>query len=83
MATRKQRPFADDDGNIINVPPPDSPVAHIVFLLEYARQRGFQIGPHVQIGDVKIQVTDLRQAAGDTPKQPETTIWQENGYDGE
>lgn len=61
----------DDDGNIVAPPPPDSPVAQIVWLLEYGRKRGFRIGPTVQIGDTIVQVADLRQKA---QTQPNTTM---------
>lgn len=52
----------DDDGNIITPPEAGSTVHQLVWLLEYGRSRGFQIGPTVQIGDVIVQVKDLRQA---------------------
>lgn len=72
----------DDDGNIIAPPPPDSPVAQIVWLLEYGRKRGFRIGPTVQVGDTIVQVRDMRlKEEQPQPRAAETTIWQENGYD--
>lgn len=52
----------DDDGNALPPPEPGSPVAQIIYLLEYARTRGFRIGPQVQVGDTIVQVLDLRQA---------------------
>lgn len=55
--------LVDDDGNIIPCPPPDSPIAQIVWLLEYGRKRGFQIGPAIQVGDTIVQVKDIRQEA--------------------
>lgn len=66
---KKDSEVIDDDGNVIAPPPPDSPVAQIVWLLEYARKRGFSI-PTVQVGDTIVQVRDLRQEAqsrGGTP----------------
>lgn len=73
---------ADDDGNDLPVPPADSDVGQLIYLLEYGRQRGFRIGPTVQIGNLIVQVNDLRQKEGRTnTNQPETTIWQENGHD--
>lgn len=53
----------DDDGNIIPPPPPEHPVMAVIYLLEYGRKRGFQIGPHVQVGDTIVEVSDLRQSA--------------------
>jgi hypothetical protein len=50
----------DDDGNIIAQPPPDHPVMAIIYLMEYGRRRGFQIGPQVQVADCIVQVRDIR-----------------------
>lgn len=55
--------IVDDDGNVIAPPEPGSPVAQIIYLLEYGRTRGFLIGPRVQVGDTVLEVRDLRQAA--------------------
>lgn len=52
----------DDDGNIIAPPEAGSTIHQLVWLLEYGRKRGFRVGPTVQIGDVIVQVRDLRQA---------------------
>lgn len=54
--------IVDDDGNALTPPEPDSPVAQIIYLLEYGRSRGFIIGPRVQIGDTIVEVRDHRQA---------------------
>lgn len=51
----------DDDGNVLPPPDPESPVAQIIYLLEYGRLRGFRVGPTVQVGDVTVGVRDLRQ----------------------
>jgi hypothetical protein len=64
----------DDDGNLIPPPEPGSPVAQIIYLLEYGRKRGFQIGPRVQVGDTIVEVMDIRQAkehAGSANRAPE------------
>lgn len=74
--------LVDDDGNEILPPEPGSPVAQVIYLLEYARKRGFQI-PTVQIGDVILQVRDLRQAA-DAKRDgvpPEPDIWAQHGHE--
>jgi hypothetical protein len=62
----------DEDGNIIPPPDPNHPVMAIVWLLEYGRTRGFQIGPHVQVGDTVVTVKDLRQAVANSNRgEPE------------
>lgn len=53
----------DEAGNAIAIDPA-SPIAPVVQLLEYGRARGFRIGPLVKIGDVVVQVQDLRQTEG-------------------
>ena len=58
---RKRHEVIDDDGNALPPPEPGSPVAQIIYLLEYGRLRGFRIGPRVQIGDAVAEVLDLRQ----------------------
>lgn len=60
---RKKDEVIDDDGNALPPPAPDSPVAQIMYLLEWGRLRGFQIGPRVQVGDTIIETVDLRQRA--------------------
>ncbi len=60
---KKRDDIIDDDGNIIPPPPPDHAVMAVLYLLEYGRKRGFQIGPEVVVGDVRLQVRDLRQQA--------------------
>lgn len=60
--TRKHE-IIDDDGNVLAPPEPGTDAAHIVYLLEYGRKRGFQIGPTVKVGETVLQVVDLRQAA--------------------
>ncbi len=53
----------DDDGNVIAPPEPGTPVAQIIYLLEWGRKRGFEIGPRIQVGDTTLEVKDLRQKA--------------------
>lgn len=51
------------DGLPVHVEP-TSDVAQLVWLLEVARQRGYRIGPQVQIGTLTLMVEDLRQTEG-------------------
>ena len=51
----------DDDGNVLPPPDGDTPIAQIIYLLEYGRVRGFRVGPTVKVGDTVVQVRDLRQ----------------------
>lgn len=51
----------DDDGNVLTPPAEGTDAAHIIYLLEYGRTRGFKIGPVVKIGEATVQVRDLRQ----------------------
>lgn len=47
---------------------PESHDVHaVIYLLEYARARGFRIGPVLEIGTVRLQVADIRQAMHDGP----------------
>lgn len=71
-------PDHDDDGNDL-VLDPKSDVGQLIYLLEYARQRKFQIGPTVQIGSVIVQVRDLRLFG--EKGEPESDIWKENGHE--
>lgn len=61
----------DDDGNEMQPPEPGSPLATAIYLLEYGRKRGFQIGPAVQIGDIIFQVRDLREPGQRHEAQPD------------
>ncbi len=71
--SRKKNEVIDDDGNVLSPPEPGSPVAQIIYLLEYARARGFRIGPSVQVSDTIVQVRDLRQEATMTREQKQST----------
>lgn len=69
---------ADEDGN--DLPEvTSSDVKDLIYLLEYARKRGFQVGPTIKIGEVTLQVRDTR-LTGD-PREPETDIYREHGFD--
>lgn len=59
---RKRDEVLDDDGNVLPVPGPESgDVEKAIYLLEYARLRGFRIGPTLKVGAIVTQVRDLRQ----------------------
>lgn len=53
--------IVDDDGNEILPPDPTTEIGQAIYLMEYARKRGFQV-PQIQIGSVTVYVNDLRQA---------------------
>lgn len=76
-----KKELIDSEGNVI--PPPDAAtdVAQVIYLLEYCRQRNFIVGPHVQVGDVVVQVKDptLLDKRGENAEQK--TIWQEHGHE--
>lgn len=76
----RKRIDADEEGNDLKPPPEDSPVHAVMYLLEWARQRDFQIGPMVQIGDVIVQVADRRQQRG-TPGAPDRGVWAAHGHE--
>lgn len=59
-----QLPDADSDGNSLTPPAPQTDTERLIYLLEWARLRGFRLGPNLQIGDLVVQVTDLRQTEG-------------------
>lgn len=59
----------DIDGNEIVPPPAATDVGQLIYLLEWARRRGFTVGPNVRVGALVLQVQDLRQTEG-RGKQP-------------
>lgn len=58
---RKKDEVIDDDGNVLPPPEPGTDAAHVIYLLEYARKRGFRIGPELKVGAIEMSVIDLRQ----------------------
>ena len=60
---RKRTEIIDDEGNELPPPEPGTPVANLIYLLEWGRKRGFRIGPTVKMGELVAQVRDLRQEA--------------------
>lgn len=65
-------PSHTKDGVDLVPPDPTTPVGQLIYLIEWARIRGVRIGPAVQIGDLVIQIADLRQTEGsrDAPVDP-------------
>lgn len=59
---KRSNDMIDDDGNELPKPPQDSAVWAVIYLLEYGRKRGFRIGPQLQVGEITLNVADLRQA---------------------
>lgn len=77
MSTKKL-PDHDEDGNDLVPPDPKSDVGQLIYLLEYGRQRGFKIGPTVQIGNVTVQVQDLRLP--ELRQSAEPDIFEQHGH---
>ena len=75
-----KRPLATNDGEELPPLPLDSDVAQLIHLIEYARLRDFKIGPRVQIGNVCVEIQDLRQAVRGNPPA-DGNIWKEHGHD--
>lgn len=74
---------SDIDGNDITAPTTSSDVGQLVYLLEWARKRGFRIGPAVRVGGLVLQIQDLRQTEGtgaDLPADPGP--WGDEGKEG-
>lgn len=75
----------DEEGDPLPQPAPASDLADLIQLLEYARTKDFQIGPFVQVGKIRLQVADIRQArkigdlTGRATAAPEPSIWQMTG----
>ena len=59
----RRHEIIDDDGNVLQPPEPGTDAAHAIYLLEYGRKRGFRIGPTLKVGELVVQVADLRQAS--------------------
>jgi len=77
-------PIVTEDGTEIEPPPKGSPVEQLMILLEWARVRGFQVGPGVQIdadGSVTAQVRDLRAATERGPADDDPGVWRAHGHD--
>lgn len=72
----------DEVGNPVLAVDPVSPAGQLVALLEWARRRGFRIGPLVKIDGLTVQVQDLRQTEGRHVDPPDDgSIWDQAGYE--
>lgn len=77
-------PTHDEDGNLLGVPPAETPVGQLIYLIEWCRLRGVRLGPTVQIGELVVQVRDLRQNEQDRAAQApdDPGPWAAAGYTG-
>jgi hypothetical protein len=55
-------PPRDNTPGPVPAPGPDHPAHAALWLLERCRQRGFEVGPLLEIEGLRMQVKDLRQA---------------------
>ncbi len=81
MANTRKRPPATEEGDELPAIDPKSDVGMLVALLEWGRDRGFQLGPTIQVGAVTVQVRDMR-IDRDKPERnaEETDIFTEHGH---
>lgn len=56
-----RKPVTTSDGDALPALPADHDVMAAIHLLEYARSRGFRVGPYLIVGSVKVQIRDVRQ----------------------
>lgn len=75
-------PEHDEDGAPLALPEAKSDVGQLMYLLEWARIRGFRIGPMVQCGELVLQVRDLRQFEDrrDPDDTPDPGPWARAGH---
>lgn len=61
----------------------DDDVVRAAWLLEWARDRGYRIGPNLQVGGVIMNVVDLRQMkdANIAQTEPEPSVEEYFGID--
>lgn len=77
---KKPKSVVTDEGDELPELDMKSDLGQLIHLLEYARRRGFKIGPTVQINQIIVQVADLSQQAGDRPP-PDVDIWKAHGHE--
>jgi len=64
-------PHPDDLEKELRPPLPEGhDVLAAIHLLEWARSRGFRIGPELQVGTVKMHILDIRQANREGLNEP-------------
>jgi hypothetical protein len=59
-----------DDAGAVHDVDTTSNVGAAILLMEYARARGFRLGPYLQVGDVVVQVVDTRQETSRRVDEP-------------
>lgn len=65
------------------IEPADSDtLARILWFMEQARKRQFRVGPFLRVGNVTLQVADLRQSQP-PPTDDGPSIWQLAGHQGD
>ncbi len=80
MGAPPPRIDADDDGNPLAVPDESSDVGQLIYLLEWARIRGFRVGPTIKIGELALTVEDLRQGRLDGDRTDDPGPWEAAGH---
>lgn len=83
MTRIPRAPDANEDGDFLSPPDPADPVARLIYLIEWSRLRGVRIGPIIEIGDLKLQIQDLRQHEGRSSPTAaaDRGPWAEAGYE--
>lgn len=81
--TAPQPPDHDENGDPLPAVSASSDVGQLIYLLEWARLRGFRLGPTLQVGGLIVQVSDLRQTEGRRgPSEPhDEGPWKAAGYE--
>lgn len=73
----------DEEGNPLPQPAENSDVRDLIALMEWARQKGFELAGGVRVGKISVQrVRDLRQteARRDKDEAPDPGVWADHGY---
>lgn len=72
----------DEDGDPVPQPVAASDLADLIQLMEWARTKGYRVGPMVRVGKLALQISDVRQREGKDRKEeePDRGIFAEHGY---